>query len=121
MKYPKSDIFFFTLFIMLFLLSVLCSCGNTETLSIEDRINAVVPSEDGRTARITIGDRTFLFTEKTMYVDSWGGYFSGRQNVQIDESITGRYCLAGWGKDGETLLLLDVSGWQQPVFTRRGI
>lgn len=121
MKNLSSDNYFFAFLIMLFLLCLLCSCGNPETLSVEDRINAVVPSEDGRTARITIGDRTFLFTEKTTYVDSWGGYFSGKQNVEIDESIVGRYCLAGWGKDGETLRLLDVSGWQQPVFTRRGI
>ncbi len=121
MKHPTADIIFSVLFFSLFLLSVLCSCGHTETLSIEDRINAVVPSEDGRSARITIGEGTFLFTEKTLYVDSWGGYFSGRENVRIDESIIGRYCLAGWGKDGETLLLLDVSGWQQPLFTQRRI
>ena len=121
MKYLKSDEFFFALLFMLFLLAILCSCGNRDSLSIEDRINAVVPSEDGRSAWVTIGDRTFLFTEKTLYVDSWGGYFSGRQNAEIDQSLTGRYCLAGWGKDGETLLLLDVSGWQQPLFTRRGL
>ncbi len=121
MKYPKTDIIFSILLFALFLITILCSCGHNETLSIEDRINAVVRSEDGRSARITIGDRTFLFTENTMYVDSWGGFFSGRENVRIDEGIVGRYCLAGWGKDGETLLLLDVSGWQQPLFTRRGI
>ena len=119
MKDRQTDIIFSLLLLALFLLPILCSCGHTETLSIEDRINAVVPSEDGRSARITIGDLTFLFTEKTLYVDSWGGYFSGRENVRIDESIVGRYCLAGWGKDGETLLLLDVSGWQQPLFTQR--
>ena len=119
MKYRKTDIFFSVLLISLFLLSVLCSCGKTESLSVEDRINAVVPSEDGRSARITIGERTFLFTEKTLYIDSWGGYFSGRENVRIDERIAGRYCLAGWGKDGETLLVLDVSGWQQPLFSQR--
>ena len=46
MKYPKTDIIFSILLFALFLITILCSCGHTETLSIEDRINAVVPSEE---------------------------------------------------------------------------
>ena len=112
---------FFEVFLVLLLAAFfLISCSDTDPYSVEGRIDAVEPAEDGMTARITISGRTFLFTPDTLYVDSWGGYFSGRTNERIDAEITGRYCLAGWGKDGETLLVLDVSGWQQPVFTMKG-
>ncbi|MBR6089614.1 MAG: hypothetical protein IKP86_06750, partial [Anaerolineaceae bacterium] len=101
-------------------LSIFCSCEKSEPLSIEDRINAVEPAEAKGSAWITIGDKTFLFTQETLFVDSWGGFFSGKQNVEIDGTIVGKYCLAGWEKnDVSRLLLLDVSGWQQPIFTTR--
>ena len=120
MKYLKSEIPFYVLLAVLFTSVVLCSCANQEPVSIEGKINAVELSDDGRSARITIDGRTFLFTGKTFYIDSWGGLFSGRQNARISDGIVGRYCFAGWGKtDGETLLMLDTSGWQQPVFTSR--
>lgn len=116
----KKDYGFSVLLLILLCLSIFCSCGNSEQLSIEDRINAVEPGEDKGSAWITIGERTFLFTRKTLYVDSWGGFFSGKQNIEIDDSLVGKYCLAGWGKkDASRLLLLDVSGWQQPLFTMR--
>ena len=112
---------FFDVFTILLLAAILLiSCSDADPYSIEGRIDAVVPSEDGLTAQVTIEGRTFLFTPDTLYVDSWGGYFSGRTNERIDAGLTGRYCLAGWGKDDETLLLLDVSGWQQPLFTMKG-
>lgn len=119
-EFLKKDYGFSALFIILICLPIFCSCGNSEPLSIEDRINAVESAEDKVSAWITIGNRTFLFTKETLYVDSWGGYFSGKQNVEIDDSLVGRYCLAGWGKnDKSRLLLLDVSGWQQPLITMR--
>ena len=120
LKKKKKDYGFSVLFIILLCLSIFCSCGNSEELSIEDRINAVEPAEEKGSAWITIGERTFLFTKETLYVDSWGGFFSGKQNIEIDDSLVGKYCLAGWGKkDASRLLLLDVSGWQQPIFTTR--
>lgn len=119
MKYLKSENLFTVLLAVLLLLSVLCSCEKSESLSIEGKINKIEPAEDGVSSWITIEDRKFLFTRKTYYVDSWKGYLSGRENAVIDKNLVGRYCLAGWGKDGENLLLLDVSGWQQPVFTMR--
>ena len=116
--YLKKDYGFSVLFLILLFLSILCSCGKSESLSIEDRINAVEQAEEKGSAWITIGDKTFLFTKETLFVDSWGGFFSGKHNVEIDDTIVGRYCLAGWGKDDASrLLLLDVSGWQQPIFT----
>ncbi len=116
----KKDYGFSALFIILLCLSIFCSCEKSEPLSIEDRINAVEPAEEKGSAWITIGDKTFLFTKETLFVDSWGGFFSGKQNVEIDGTIVGKYCLAGWGKnDVSRLLLLDVSGWQQPLFTTR--
>ena len=120
LDFLKKDYGFSVLFIILLCLSIFCSCGNSEELSIEDRINAVEPAEEKGSAGITIGERTFLFTKETLYVDSWGGFFSGKQNIEIDDSLVGIYCLAGWGKkDASRLLLLDVSGWQQPLFTMR--
>ena len=114
----KKDYGFSALFIILLCLSIFCSSEKSEPLSIEDRINAVEPAEEKGSAWITIGDKTFLFTKETLFVDSWGGFFSGIQNVEIDDKIVGKYCLAGWGKnDVSRLLLLDVSGWQQPLFT----
>ena len=116
----KKDYGFSVLFIILLCLSIFCSCEKSEELSIEDRINAFEPAEDKGSAWITIGEKTFLFTKETLYVDSWGGFFSGKQNIEIDDSLVGKYCLAGWGKkDASRLLLLDVSGWQQPLFTMR--
>ena len=118
--YLKKEYGFSVLFLFLLCLSIFCSCGRTEQLSIEDIINVVEPAEEKGSAWITIGDKTFLFTKETLFVDSWGGFFSGKQNVEIDDTIVGRYCLAGWGKDDASrLLLLDVSGWQQPIFTKR--
>lgn len=111
---------FFEVFLILILAAILLiSCSDTDPYSVEGRIDAVIPSEDGLTALVTIEGRTFLFTPDTLYVDSWGGYFSGRTNERIYAGLAGRYCLAGWGKDDETLLLLDVSGWQQPLFTMK--
>ena len=107
----KKDYGFSALFIILLCLSIFCSCEKSEPLSIEDRINAVEPAEEKGSAWITIGDKTFLFTKETLFVDSWGGFFSGKQNVEIDDTIVGKYCLAGWGKN-------DVSGfccWMYPV------
>ena len=116
----KKDYGFSALFIILLCLSIFCSSEKSEPLSIEDRINAVEPAEAKGSAWITIGDKTFLFTKETLFVDSWGGFFSGKQNVEIDDTIVGKYCLAGWGKnDVARLLVLDVSGWQQPLFTTR--
>ena len=116
----KKDYGFSALFIILLCLSIFCSSEKSEPLSIEDRINAVEPAEEKGSAWITIGDKTFLFTKETLFVDSWGGFFSGKQNVEIYDTIVGKYCLAGWGKnDVSRLLLLDVSGWQQPLFTTR--
>lgn len=102
------------LFLLLFTALLLCSCAGQDPLSIEGKINDV-EALDGSTYRITIDGRAFLYTKDTYYVDSWR-LFSGKTNVKIDESIIGKHCLAGWGKDGEMLKLLDVSGWQQPVF-----
>ena len=120
LDFLKKDYGFSVMLIFLFCLSVFCSCEKSEPFSVEDRINAVEPAKEKGSAWITIGDRTFLFTEETLFVDSWGGYFSGKQNAEIDDALVGKYCLAGWGKnDVFRLLLLDVSGWQQPLFTTR--
>ena len=116
----RKEYGFSALFTIVLFLSILCSCGRSEPLSVEDRINAVEPAEEKGSAWITIGDSTFLFTKDTLFVDSWGGYFSGKQNVEIDDMLVGKYCLAGWSKnDTSQLLLLDVSDWQQPLFTMR--
>ena len=116
----KKDYGFSALFIILLCLSIFCSCEKSEPLSIEDRINAVEPAEEKGSAWITIGDKTFLFTKETLFVDSWGGFFSGKQNVEIDDTIVGKYFLAGLGNnDVSRLLLLDVSGWQHLLFTTR--
>ncbi len=118
LDYQKKDYGFTLIFTVLLLLSILCSCEREEPLSVEARINAVEPAEDAGTYLVTIGDKTYLFTPETLYVDSPGGFFSGKQNAEIGQSLVGRYCLAGWGKNDKThLLLLDVSWWQQPVFT----
>lgn len=118
LNYLKKDYGFTLLLAVLLLLSILCSCEREEPLSVEDRINAVEPAEDSGTYRVTIGDRTFQFTPETYFVESGIGLFSGRQNAEIDSGIVGKYCLAGWSKNDKTrLLLLDVSWWQQPVFT----
>ena len=91
----KKEYGFSVLFLILLCLSIFCSCGKSEQLSIEDRINAVEPAEEKGSAWITIGDKTFLFTKETLFVDSWGGYFSGKQNTEIDDTLVGKYCLAG--------------------------
>ena len=118
LDYLKKDYGFTLLFVILLLLSVLCSCMKEEPLSVEARITAVEPAGDPGTYLITIGDKVYLFTPETLYVDSLGGFFSGKKNAEIDQSLAGKYCLAGWGKNDRTrLLLLDVSWWQQPVFT----
>ena len=117
LNYLKKDYGFTLLLAILLLLSILCSCEREEPLSVEDRINAVEPADDDGTYLVTIGDKTFLFTPETLFVDSGWGFFSGTQNAEIDESLVGKYCLAGWGRNDRTrLLLLDVSWWQQPVF-----
>ena len=99
LDFLKKDYGFSVLLIILLCLSVFCSCGKSEPISVEDRINAVEPAEEKGSAWITIGDRTFLFTKETLFVDSWGGYFSGKQNIEIDDTLVGKYCLAGWGKN----------------------
>ena len=110
LNYLKKDYGFTLLLAVLLVLSVLSSCKREEPLSIEDRINAVEPAEESGTYSITIGSKSFLFTPEIYFIDSGGGFFSGKQNAKIDESIVGRYCLAGWGRDDKTrLLLLDVS------------
>ena len=115
----KRDYGFPVLILILLFLFLVCSCEKSDPLFIEDKITAVEPADDGRSSLITVGERTFLFTDQTFYIDSWGGYLAGRENVSIDESIVGRYCLAGWGiNDDSRLLLLDVSGWQQPLFKK---
>ena len=117
-NYLKKEYGFTLLLAVLLLMSILCSCERKEPLSVEDRINAVEPAEDSGTYRVTIGDRNFLFTPETYFVESGIGLFSGRQNAEIDRGIVGKYCLAGWSRyDSTRLLLLDVSWWQQPVFT----
>ena len=118
LNYLKKDYGFTLILSVLLLQSVLCSCERKEPLSVEGRINAVEPDEESGCYRITIGDRTFLFTPDTLFADSGAGYFSGKRNAEIGESIVGKYCLAGWSRTDKTrLLLLDVSWWQQPVFT----
>ena len=118
LNYMKREYGFTLLIAVLLLLSILCSCEREEPLSVEDRINAVEPAEDRGTYHVTIGDRTFLFTPESYFVESGVGLFSGRQNAEIDSGTVGKYCLAGWGRyDRTRLLLLDVSWWQQPVFT----
>ena len=118
LNYLKREYRFLLLPAFLMLLPVLCSCKREEPLSLEARINVVEPAEDSGTYQVTIGDRTFLFTPETYYVESGIGLYSGRQNAEIDSGIVGKYCLAGWSKNDKTrLLLLDVSWWQQPVFT----
>lgn len=117
LNYLKKDYGFTLLLAVLLLLSILCCCEREEPLSVEDKINAVEPAEEAGTYLITIGERTFLFTPETYFVESGVGLFSGKQNAEIDGSIVGKYCLAGWSKQDKTgLLLLDVSWWQQPVF-----
>ena len=93
--YLKREYRFILLPAVLLLLSVLCACKTEEPLSVEDRINAVEPAEDSGTYLVTIGDKTYLFTPETLYVDSPGGLLSGRQKAEIDHSLVGRYCLAG--------------------------
>ena len=118
LKYLKQDYEFTLLLAVLLLFSILCSCEREEPLSVEDRINAVEPAEESGTYHVTIGDRSFLFTPETYFVESGIGLFSGIKNAEIDSSIVGKYCLAGWSKsDRSRLLLLDVSWWQQPLFT----
>ena len=118
LNYLKRDYRFLLLLAFLLLLPILSSCKREEPLSVEARINAVEPAEDSGTYQVTIGDRTFLFTPETYYVESGIGLYSGRQNAEIDSGIVGQYCLAGWSKyDRTRLMLLDVSWWHQPVFT----
>ena len=118
MDYLKKDYGFSLILAVLLILSILCSCERKEPLSVEARINAVEPAEDAGSYLVTIGDKIYLFNSETLYVDSAGGYFSGKKNAEIDQSLVGKYCLAGWSRNDKTrLLLLDVSWWQQPVFT----
>lgn len=118
LDYLKKDYGFSLILAVLLILSILCSCEREEPVSVEARINAVEPAEVAGTYLVVIGDKTYLFTPETLYLDSAGGFFSGRQNAEIDQRLVGKYCLAGWGKNDKTrLLLLDVSWWQQPVFT----
>ncbi len=59
---------FFDVFMILILAALLLiSCSDTDPYSVEGRIDAVVPSEDGLTALVTIEGRTFLFTPDTLY------------------------------------------------------
>ena len=117
LAYLKKDCGFTLILVILLILSVLCSCERNEPLSIEDRINGIEQGEEMGTYLVTIGDKTLLFTSETYFVDSGWGFLSGRKNVEIDESLIGKYCLAGWKKNDTTrLVLLDVSWWQQPLF-----
>ena len=117
LAYLKKDCGFTLILVILLILSVLCSCERNEPLSIEDRINGIEQGEEMGTYLVTIGDKTFLFTSETYFVDSGWGFLSGEKNAEIDESLIGKYCLAGWGKNDKTrLVLLDVSWWQQPLF-----
>ena len=102
------------LFSVIFIALLLSSCAWQDPLYLEGRITEVELLE-GSDFRINIEGRDFLFTKDTYFVDSWR-FLSGKTNAKIDDRIVGRYCLAGWGQDGETLKLLDISGWQQPVF-----
>ena len=68
---------FFEVFLVLLLAAFfLISCSDTDPYSVEGRIDAVEPAEDGMTARITISGRTFLFTPDTLYVEA---IFQGEQ------------------------------------------
>ena len=118
-KYPNSGILFVFIICLLSPILIFATCSRPDPLSIEGRIDSVEPAEDGRSARISIEGRSFIFTPNTLFVDPKGNCFSGRKNVMIDESIAGRYCLAGWRKDEEELMLLDISFWQQPLFTKK--
>ena len=91
----KRDYGFPVLILILLFLFLVCSCEKSDPLFTEDKITAVEPADDGRSSLITVGERTFLFTDQTFYIDSWGGYLAGRENVSIDESIVGRYCQIG--------------------------
>ena len=57
LNYLKKDYGFTLLLAVLLILSVLSFCKREESLSIEDRINAVEPAEERGTYSITIGSK----------------------------------------------------------------